>query len=131
MRKIKECICDSTEKVSMEIGNPIFPMCLTYFLTNMASILLVDADQRLMQDVPTMTMGKDKFEGQAKEKPTIFDVLSIWNGNDMMRHMGQNMQLQGFLDWFMEQNEPEEDMWFNMDFLVEKWNQYVCKEAIK
>ena len=115
----------------MEIGNPVFPMCLTYFLTNMASILLVDADQRLMQDVPTMTMGKDKFEGQAKEKPTIFDVLSIWNGNDMMRHMGQNMQLQGFLDWFMEQNEPEEDMWFNMDFLVEKWNQYVCKEAIK
>ena len=131
MRKIKECICDSTEKVSMETGNPVFPICLGYFLKNMAAVLLLDADQRLMQDVPTVTTGKDKYDGKAKDLATIFDIITVLRGDDLVRSMGQQMQLQGFLGWLMEEDEPDyfEDgdltMWFDMDFLVEKWNEYI------
>lgn len=116
MRKIKECICDSTKK--FEDG--VFPICLSGFITSMSMLLIYDADMRLAMPQPDL---------KAKEKISTLDIINVLNGNDLFRHTGQFIQLQGFLMWILEQDEPKDDddfiMWYDIDFIGKKWNEYV------
>ena len=128
MRKIKECICDSTERI--EEG--ILPICLADFLRSMTAILLMDTFQRLKTDNPTASIGGEEFGGKAKTNPSIDDFLDVLIGDDLFRRTGQFMQLNGFIDWFLEQEEPPEiedddedfEMWYTENFLIKKWNEY-------
>ena len=130
VRKIKECICDSTEK----FDDSTLSICLSYFIQNMANILVVDSGERLKREVPDMIIGGDRYEGKAKTNPGLLDVISILNREDMIRSMGQHLQLHNFLIWFLEQDEPDETddnddeyepcFWYDIDFLADKWNEF-------
>lgn len=124
MRKIKDCIKDSVKRW----GNGMLPICLSGFLQSMTVILLMDCDQRLMIDNPDVSIGKDKYEGKAKTTPTLLDYTKVLMGDDILRYTSQSMQLQGFIDWFIEQDEPEDEddfiLWYDSDFVIEKWNEY-------
>lgn len=125
MRTIKECICDSMEKTE----DGCLPICLSYFIRNMAALLVMDSDFRFFEDYPDVTMNGITFGGKAKDNPSIFDVIHVLMGDDLIRGHLQFMQLQGFMIWFLEQNEPSENddliMWYNLEFISEKWNEYV------
>ena len=137
-RKIKECICDSTEKIEKINGLPI---CLAWFLQNMAGILVLDADMRMKMDYPTSYMGNDKIGGgKGKKNPKAIDYIKVLHGYDVLRNTAQFAQLQTFLEWFMEQDEPQpnwEDeneegiMWYDHAFLVEKWNECAKRKGAK
>ena len=127
MRKIKTCICDSTKRIKADIGNPILSICLSHFLLNMAGILLLDSDYRLKTDYPDIEISGEKISGKAKEHLELMDYLSVLHQYDLSRNMAQFTQLQGFLSWFLEQDEPNnEDLifWYDKRFLVDKWNEY-------
>lgn len=124
MRKIKDCIRDSVERLEDET----MPICLAWFLRSMAVILLLDSDMRLMNDYPSVQMGKEKYPGKAKPHPTVLDYRDVLIGTDLSRHIAQGVQLQTFVDWFIEQNEPEDDelAWYDHDFVIQKWNEYAA-----
>lgn len=128
MRKIKECICDSTEKTE----DGIFSICLSYFIINMAILLVLDSDMRLATPVPDLHTGGTLLSGEAKEEPSVLDIKRVLKRDDLIRGTGQFIQLQGFLEWILEQDEPEEPkngddfvMWYDIEFLGKKWNEYV------
>lgn len=130
VRKIKECICDSLEKFATISGSEVLPIGFGWFLRNMALILLADSKARLCQDVPVIDIGGYKSGGKAEE-PTISAIIRVLTHHDMIRGTGQSMQLQGFLDWILDQDEPDEldddsDLvfWYSQEFLGEKWNEY-------
>lgn len=125
MRTIKECICDSTKK--FEDG--VFPICLSGFITSMSMLLIYDADMRLATPQPDLKANGKTYSGEAKEKVSTLDIINVLNGNDLFRHTGQFIQLQGFLMWILEQDEPGDNddfiMWYDIDFIGKKWNEYV------
>lgn len=123
MRKIKECICDGTQK--SEYG--ALPISISNFLINMSIILVADAYERLKQDVYDVEIGDEKFSGQSIDDPKLSDVLQVLNGNDFLRFSGQHLQLQSFINWFIDQEEPK-GFWYEDDFLVEKWNEFAVLE---
>lgn len=127
MRKIKQCICDSTKKLS----DGVFPIGLSYFLKTMALILLMDADQRLMMNYPTVSYSGEDFDGEAVKNPKLINYVAVLNDIDLARSISQFTQLQGFLSWFLEQNEPIDDeeltTWFDNDYLIGKWNEYAAQ----
>ena len=125
MRKIKECICDSTKKFE----DDVFPICLSRFITSMSILLVYDADMRLATPQPDLEANGKTYSGEAKEKISTLDIINVLNGNDLFRHTGQFIQLQGFLMWILEQDEPGDNddfiMWYDIDFIGKKWNEYV------
>ncbi len=114
--KIKELLQRSCEKVNDYSG---FPICMPYFIQSMATILVVDAHFRV---------------GRSKENVNIGDIISVLNQSDLLNSIGQFCQLNGFFEWFMEQEEPTQDdendaMWYDLEFVGEKWNEYAKKRC--
>lgn len=124
MRKIKECITDSMETVDYTKRD--LPLAFSWFLRSMATILILDSNQRLSLKSCDVQIWDDKYSGKAKTHPDIHDYVDVLSGNDLMRSMSQEMQLQNFLNWFIDQNEPENEntLWYDLDFMVDKWNEF-------
>ena len=131
MRKIKECINDSMSRIKLESGLEMTPLCLGYFLTSMATILLFDARERVKAQYHQANIGDETLGGGiGKENPTIEDCLDVLSHRDFMRSISQQNQLNGFLNWFVEQNEPDDDVcWYELDFVAMKWNQFAKESA--
>lgn len=126
MRKIKECITDSMEKIDFNCGGRELPIAFSWFLRSIATILIVDCNQRLNSDYIDVQIGGDKCSGKAKTQPDIRDYVDVLSGNDLMRGVAQGIQLKGFLNWFIDQDEPENEdsLWCDFDFVVNKWNEF-------
>ena len=123
-RTIRKCICDSTKKIDAHYGS-VLPLCLPKFIHLMARILAADSMLRLHNEMPSVKIGNEKYYGQAIEKPTAIDIIDFLRGGDLLRGCQQTMQLQGFLEWFLDQSEPEDEVcWYDDEFVIEKWNEY-------
>lgn len=119
MRTIRECIKDSCNLHGVTTG-----LALAGFIQVMAMILVYDAHQRLTSTVPTVTIDGEVIDGEAIESPSLVDYIALLNSNDVMRSWEQLRQLSGFMAWLLDQEEPEDDLWFLAKGIVEKWNEY-------
>ena len=104
------------------------PITGTVFLKNMAALLVGVTDMLLAMDFPTARIGIDVVGG-GKAKVTLYapDYINVLIGNDMLRGTSLTMQLNGFLNWWLEQEAETEDvehLWCDFDTLAEKWNEY-------
>ena len=126
MRKIKECITDSMETVDYTEKRKDLPLAFSWFLRSIATILILDSNQRLSLKSYDVQIGDDKYSGKAKTHPDVHDYVDVLTGNDLMRSMSQEMQLQNFLNWFIDQNEPEggDAQWYDIPFVLDKWNEF-------
>lgn len=131
MSKIKDCILHGCKELHDDLGG--YPISIPGFLRSMAIVLIADADMRLRQDVPTVTIGGETVSGKAKNDPAFLDYVSVLNHDDFARGTGQSMQLMGFFNWFMEQDEPddEEMLWYDPEFVLNKWNEYAKAQRSK
>lgn len=120
---IRECLRRACNK-----RNAFGAYALGEFLQSMAIALVADADQRLRQPVPSVTIDGVTEEGGAVENPGIEDYASVLNMNDTMRSMGQTVQLVGFIDWLFEQEEPKDGgeglTWCSAKNILLMWNVY-------
>lgn len=104
-----------------------FPITFQYFLKSMTAVLVGCLEQMLKADYPDMTIGENKVSGKAPKEITAAHYMQVLIGDDLMRGMSLTLQLQGFLEWWLEQEadmENIEKMWYDYDSLAEKWNQY-------
>lgn len=128
MRTIRECIKDSTDK--LDTGT--LSIALSWFLRNMAVILVFDTYQRLGQEVADVFIDEYRISGKIKENPDVFDYTSVLKGDDLMRSMAQGTQLQGFLEWWLDKNEPIDEesltLWYDLNELGEAWNDYALQK---
>lgn len=124
MRKIKECLRDSVETRTVD-GIKIMPFDLPVFLSAMTMALLGDACMRIEYNLDGTKTGK---------KAKIDDCVKVFSGNDMIRWTHQQMQLEGFLRWFMEQEEPSEESeepWYYWTYVMDKWNEYAKENGAR
>ena len=135
-RTIKECIAESVDVIEDINARSI---ALEGFLQTMSAILILDAHYRLSADRPIAKIGETKIGGgKAIEFPDVEDYISVITGGDMIRHTEQYSQLNEFLNWFLDQDEPifdpddedvdiEETLWYSRAFIGKKWNEYAEK----
>ena len=125
--KIKDCIKNGCETFTSGKITAL-PITLAEFMRNMAILLVIDADQRLHLDYPDITIAGEKRSGKAIEETTIPDILHVLKGDDLMRSTSQFTQFHGFIKWYLEQeadeNEEDEKMWWFVESIAEKWNEY-------
>jgi hypothetical protein len=139
---IKEAIIGSLSKVKceelrdektgeiIEKEHDVFPMCFPFMLTSIASILVYLADQALKIDYPNVTVGGSKESGKAPKNITVMDYINVLTGGDFvsfMRGVNMRLQLEGFVQWWIEQdadNDDPEKLWYMHDSIAEMWNEY-------
>ena len=119
----KEAIIDNLQTCDMSE----FVLCS--LITSISIMLLADSHQRLLADNPNVTIADEMYEGKRKENPTLQDYVSVMNGDDLLRHLSQNLQFTGFMKYLYEQEIPEEipddlSLWYSPDFIGRKWNEY-------
>ena len=126
MRKIKECITDSMETVDYTEKRKGLPLAFPCFLRSIAAILILDSNQRLSLESYDVQIGDDEYSGKAKTHPDVHDYVDVLTGNDLMRGVSQQIQLQNFLNWFIDQDEPEDGdaRWYDIPFVLDKWNEF-------
>ena len=126
MRKIKECITDSMETVDYTRERKGLPLAFPCFLRSTAAILIMDCNQRLNLDYSDAGVWGDKCSGKAKTQPDIRDYVAVLSDNDLARSISQSIQFKDFLNWFIDQDEPENEStsWYDLDFMVDKWNEF-------
>lgn len=134
MGTIKEALYRSLEKEN-EVGvrNIVFDS----FLVSMAGIIVYLANDIMRKDYPNMTAaGPDgefsNFGGGKGKDEVSADELEcfLMSMPDFFRKMQLNMMIRRFVDYLLEQEEPEhlyEQMWFDTEWLTEKFNEMIKK----
>lgn len=105
----------------------MLPLTLAWFIKHMAALLVYCADKSLTQDFPDMTIDGEKMSGKAVERPTFIDYFKVLHGDDLVRAIPLNSQLQGFLKWWLEQKATIDlhgKIWCDFDIIAENWNEY-------
>lgn len=97
----------------------MLPMTIHYFLTSMAAILNICAAALISKSGEEITDVKVK------------DINAILTHEDLMNSITLGMQLNGFLNWLLDQEidedgifEKYEDMWYGVNSLAQKWNDF-------
>lgn len=105
----------------------MLPLTLPWFIKHMAALLVYCAEMSLATDFPDMTIDGQKTSGKSVERPSFVDYFRVLHGDDLMRAIPLNLQLQGFLEWWLEQEAKTDnlgDNWCDFETIAENWNEY-------
>ena len=135
--KIKEVMMESIElpkynEADSEDLSDAGPFAFTWFTIDLAAIYVYAAAQLLSMNMPTMVFGGNRTGGKGKrfEEIRAMDVLNVLTGTDMLRHSAVFQQALGFMNWYLEQEEPENEEneeptgWNDAAYIEKKWNEY-------
>ena len=112
--KISEAIQSSAEIIE-EIN--IAPICIPSFIMSVCALML--GLEALNENDP------DK--GSA-----LWEASQGFTMHSPLKFVAWNIRLQGFFNWFINLDCPESDddsvLWYDFDFVAEKWNEYIAEE---
>lgn len=120
-----------TEKIAKHTGQTE-PFDLALFVINMAGIIDAACVDLASANMGQIFCGNEKVGKEARDCSSVADIISIINGEDMMRNMVLTMQTIDFFKYFLDQNEPDEDdedvdgsplSWCDLSFILQKWNE--------
>lgn len=125
MRTIRECIADSLEP----IDEVYTAFALSGFIQSMACVVTGVTWQLLMNDMPTLEIeGEEAGGGKGKDDIRALDILRVLGGVDLLRGTTLTLQIQRFLVWFLDQDEPDDEegitIWWDERFVGDMWNTF-------
>ncbi len=122
--KIKDRISQCPNKI--QIGDkPVLSFALPEFLINMAAIISYNTSEICKNDVVNIRLSSQKPFDKT-ETPTVGDLMRVFNGQDLPRHMLLFSRISDFLNWFVELEDPDdlEESWDSLSFIAKKWNEW-------
>lgn len=120
MAKIKDKLEYSIKNIDKQsIVFPQFVMSIGVITVNLSSELLNGN-------------GPGLFGQNTKKEITPLNMMRVLIGTDdfFLKHATAFCQIHGFLKWFLEQEAPEEEnedydcMWYDVEFVGTKWNEW-------
>ena len=129
--KIKEAII---EGVNQRDRDNVGPFAFTYFVLSIVPVWANLAANLLDADFPAARINGIRSGGKRTPTNEIkwTDLIPVFTGNDMLRHNTLFRQSLSFLDWFFEQEVPENSddddepiMWNSVEYIAKMWNQFV------
>ena len=108
MRTYRECIKEC-------LDNPVdnTKMAFTGFLMSISAIIFHDCKDRLQY---------------AQKEQSIQEAMRLIVGNYLLDSMVQTRDIGMFINWLLDQEEPDE-IWWDMVAVTDKYNQFVKEQA--
>ena len=111
--KISEAIKSSSEIIE-ELNTA--PICIPSFIMSVCALML--GLKALNEDDP-------------KKGAVLWEASRDFTMNSTLEYIRINFALQRFFNWFIDLDCPELDndtvLWYDFDFVAEKWNEFIEK----
>ena len=128
--KYSEAIIGSLKKLKIGHGE-IYPISFQQFTRNLAALQLLLSSNLFLTDYPDVSMGSEHYLGAAVENPKLSDAIALISGSTFpsLRDVTLTQTWTAFISWLLDQPTPEdddeEDMWYDVDILAKKFNEFV------
>ena len=109
------------------------PFPLMHFFMSLAGLINYTAGKVLMQKPPTVSFGDERPKKRKSYKSELSipvgDITNVILGlTDLVPSINLFHIISGFIDWLLDQpisGDPSEDIWYDINALVDKYNQYI------
>lgn len=129
--KIKDAIRETVCK-----EGDVYPICFPDFTMNMAAMYVMVA-AHVMIELGDYDVEINGRKNSVKEKSHYnqYEIICALTGQDekyLIPYMKIHLQAWAFLEWFVEQDVPEEpegedeewELWYSISFMSKKWNEF-------